>query len=130
MGAGAGNEAVEAPPCSALSLDVVRMPGGRTGRDRVAVEEPFEIRIGGRAVAVAMRKRGAGNQLLPLGGLRPESAADLAAEEDRSACPRATPRRRQPRAARALGELDTTRVAVDSVLLANVNTPDELRRLG
>jgi molybdopterin-guanine dinucleotide biosynthesis protein A len=29
----------------------------------------------------------------------------------------------------ALGEPDTTRVAVDSVLLANVNTPDELRRL-
>jgi molybdenum cofactor guanylyltransferase len=30
----------------------------------------------------------------------------------------------------ALDELDTTRVGVDAALLANVNTPDELRRLG
>jgi molybdopterin-guanine dinucleotide biosynthesis protein A len=30
----------------------------------------------------------------------------------------------------ALDELDTTRVGVDAMLLANVNTPDELRRLG
>ena len=30
----------------------------------------------------------------------------------------------------ALGELETRRVRVDETLLANVNTPDELRRLG
>jgi molybdopterin-guanine dinucleotide biosynthesis protein A len=30
----------------------------------------------------------------------------------------------------ALDELDTTRIEVDATLLANVNTPDELRRLG
>ena len=30
----------------------------------------------------------------------------------------------------ALDELDTTRVGVDAALLANVNTPDELHRLG
>jgi molybdopterin-guanine dinucleotide biosynthesis protein A len=30
----------------------------------------------------------------------------------------------------ALDELDTTRIEVDAALLANVNTPDELRRLG
>jgi FdhD protein len=86
MGAGAGNEAVEAPPYSALFLDVVRMPGGRTERDRVAVEEPLEIRIGARPVAVTMRTPGHDEELA-LGfcvseGLRPESAsapADLVA---------------------------------------------------
>jgi molybdopterin-guanine dinucleotide biosynthesis protein A len=30
----------------------------------------------------------------------------------------------------ALDELDTRRIEVDAALLANVNTPDELRRLG
>jgi molybdopterin-guanine dinucleotide biosynthesis protein A len=30
----------------------------------------------------------------------------------------------------ALAELDTRRIEVDETLLANVNTPDELRRLG
>ena len=30
----------------------------------------------------------------------------------------------------ALGELDTRRIQLDEALLANVNTPDELRRLG
>jgi FdhD protein len=83
---GAEDEAVEAPPYSALTLDVVRMPAGRTERDRVAVEEPLEIRIGGRPVAVTMRTPGHDEELA-LGfclseGLWPESAAppaDLAA---------------------------------------------------
>ena len=38
---------MEAPPYSAAAVDVVRLPGGRSERDHVAVEEPLEIRIGG-----------------------------------------------------------------------------------
>jgi FdhD protein len=77
---------VEAPPYSAAPVDVVRLPDGRTERDRVAVEEPLEIRIGGRPVAVTMRTPGHDEELA-LGfclseGLRPGSARlpdDLAA---------------------------------------------------
>jgi FdhD protein len=83
---GAENEALEAPPYSAAPVEVVRMPGGRSERDQVAVEEPLEIRIGGRAVAVTMRTPGHDEELA-LGfclseGLRPTGAslpADLAA---------------------------------------------------
>ena len=85
-GMGPDNEALEAPPYSASSVEVVRMPGGRPDRDRVAVEEPLEIRIGGRPVAVTMRTPGHDEELA-LGfclseGLQPRSAAppaDLAA---------------------------------------------------
>jgi FdhD protein len=77
---------VEAPPYSAAPVDVVRLPAGRTERDRVAVEEPLEIRIGGRPVAVTMRTPGHDEELA-LGfslseGLRPTAARlpdDLAA---------------------------------------------------
>ena len=77
---------MEAPPYSAAPVDVVRLPDGRTERDRVAVEEPLEIRIGGRPVAVTMRTPGHDEELA-LGfclseGLRPASARlpdDLAA---------------------------------------------------
>jgi FdhD protein len=77
---------VEAPPYSAAAVDVVRLPDGRTERDHVAVEEPLEIRIGGRPVAVTMRTPGHDEELA-LGfclseGLRPASARlpdDLAA---------------------------------------------------
>src|SRR5438045_4467010 len=77
---------MEAPPYSAAAVDVVRLPGGRSERDRVAVEEPLEIRIGGRPVAVTMRTPGHDEELA-LGfclseGLRPRAAAlppDLAA---------------------------------------------------
>jgi FdhD protein len=77
---------VEAPPYSAAAVDVVRLPEGRSERDRVAVEEPLEIRIGGNPVAVTMRTPGHDEELA-LGfciseGLRPTSAhlpADLAA---------------------------------------------------
>src|SRR4051795_13558052 len=76
----------EAPPYSAAAVDVVRLPGGRSERDRVAVEEPLEIRIGGRPVAVTMRTPGHDEELA-LGfciseGLAPGAArppADLAA---------------------------------------------------
>src|SRR3982750_158007 len=59
----AENEAVEAPPYSAPAVDVVRLPEGREERDRVAVEEPLEIRIGGQAVAVTMRTPGHDEEL-------------------------------------------------------------------
>src|SRR5919198_6424985 len=67
-----------APPYSAASVDVLRFPDGRSERDQVAVEEPLEIRIGGRPVAVTMRTPGHDDELA-LGfclseGLRPVSA--------------------------------------------------------
>jgi FdhD protein len=76
---GAENEAVEAPPYSAQAVDVVRLPEGRDERDQVAVEEPLEIRIGGRPVAVTMRTPGHDEELA-LGfclteGLQPTAAA-------------------------------------------------------
>jgi FdhD protein len=61
-----------------MSVDVVRLPAGRTERDAVAVEEPLEIRIGGAPVAVTMRTPGHDEELA-LGfclseGLRPTAA--------------------------------------------------------
>src|SRR5881227_1519967 len=75
-----------APPYSAARVEVTRLPGGRSERDHVAVEEPLEIRIGGRPVAVTMRTPGHDEELA-LGfclseGLRPAAARlpdDLAA---------------------------------------------------
>jgi FdhD protein len=77
---------VEAPPYSAAAVDIVRLPNGRSETDQVAVEEPLEIRIGGRPVAVTMRTPGHDEELA-LGfclseGLRPHAARvpdDLAA---------------------------------------------------
>ena len=77
---------MDAPPYSAAGVDVLRLPAGATERDRVAVEEPLEIRIGGEPVAVTMRTPGHDEELA-LGfclseGLRPASARvpdDLAA---------------------------------------------------
>ena len=77
---------MEAPPYSAAAADVLRLPGGLSERDVVAVEEPLEIRIGGRPVAVTMRTPGHDEELA-LGfclseGLRPRGAqlpGDLAA---------------------------------------------------
>jgi FdhD protein len=54
---------MEAPPYSAAAVDVVRLPGGTQEHDRVAVEEPLEIRIGGRPVAVTMRTPGHDEEL-------------------------------------------------------------------
>jgi FdhD protein len=76
----------QAPPYSAAEVEVVRLPGLRAERDVVAVEEPLEVRIGGRPVAVTMRTPGHDEELA-LGfclseGLRPARAAlpaDLAA---------------------------------------------------
>ncbi|HEX3237928.1 MAG TPA: formate dehydrogenase accessory sulfurtransferase FdhD [Gaiellaceae bacterium] len=77
---------MDAPPYSAAAVDVLRLPAGTTEPDRVAVEEPLEIRIGGRPVAVTMRTPGHDEELA-LGfclseGLRPRDARlpdDLAA---------------------------------------------------
>jgi FdhD protein len=77
---------MEAPPYSAASVEVVRLPDESSARDRVAVEEPLEIRVNGRPVAVTMRTPGHDEELA-LGfcvseGLAPLTAAapdDLAA---------------------------------------------------
>jgi FdhD protein len=77
---------MDPPPYSAAAVDVLRLPAGTTEPDRVAVEEPLEIRIGGQPVAVTMRTPGHDEELA-LGfclseGLRPSGARlpdDLAA---------------------------------------------------
>ena len=64
----------------------MRLPDGRTETDEVAAEEPLEIRVNGRAVAVTMRTPGHDEELA-LGfclseGIQPRSASlppDLAA---------------------------------------------------
>src|SRR6266404_6130453 len=91
---------MEAPPYSAAAVDVVRLPGGRSERDFVAVEEPLEIRIGGNPVAVTMRTPGHDEELA-LGfclseGLRPTAARvpdDLAANTVDVAAPGFDPER-------------------------------------
>src|SRR3954467_8674437 len=73
-------------PYAVARTDGVRLPGGETVRDAVAVEEPLEIRIGGAPVAVTMRTPGHDEELA-LGfalseGLKPKGARlpdDLAA---------------------------------------------------
>jgi FdhD protein len=82
----AEEQELEAPPYTTAQVEVLRLPGGRDETDRVAVEEPLEIRIGGRPVAVTMRTPGHDEELA-LGfclseGLRPTEARlpdDLAA---------------------------------------------------
>jgi FdhD protein len=66
------------PPYSAARTDVLRLPGGRTERDELAVEEPLEIRVGGEAVAVTMRTPGHDEELA-IGFLRSEGIAAVAA---------------------------------------------------
>ena len=59
------------PPYSADSVEVVRLPDGRSERDAVAVEEPLEIRVGGKPIAVTMRTPG-DDEELALGFLHSE----------------------------------------------------------
>ena len=74
------------PPYSAARAEVLRLPGGVTELDDLAVEEPLEIRVSGEAIAVTMRTPGHDEELA-LGfclseGLRPVAARvpdDLAA---------------------------------------------------
>jgi FdhD protein len=65
---------MKAPPYSAASVEVVRLPGGRRERDAVAVEEPLEIRVNGAPVAVTMRTPGHDEELA-LGFLLSEGIA-------------------------------------------------------
>jgi FdhD protein len=77
---------MRAPPYTAASFDIVRLPDGRRERDSIAVEEPLEIRVNGAPVAVTMRTPG-NDEELALGflvseGIHPRHAAapeDLAA---------------------------------------------------
>src|SRR5437763_2295897 len=48
---------------SVASADVVRAPGGVFETDRIAVEEPLEIRVRGVPVAVTMRRQGHDEEL-------------------------------------------------------------------
>src|SRR5919198_3463974 len=59
----AGAAAAAGPPYAAATADILRLPAGRTEADRVAVEEPLEIRIGGRPIAVTMRTPGHDEEL-------------------------------------------------------------------
>jgi len=77
---------MKTPPYAAGRVEVVRLPGGNTEPDEVAVEEPLEIRIGGTPIAVTMRTPGHDEELalgfLLSEGIRPVAAAppdDLAA---------------------------------------------------
>jgi FdhD protein len=77
---------VKAPPYSAASVEVVRLPERQRERDSVAVEEPLEIRVNDTPVAVTMRTPGHDDELaigfLVSEGLEPRGAAapaDLAA---------------------------------------------------
>jgi FdhD protein len=53
----------EPPPYATSAVEVVRLPGAEAERDRVAVEEPLEIRVNGEAVAVTMRTPGHDEEL-------------------------------------------------------------------
>jgi FdhD protein len=66
------------PPYSAARSDVLRLPGGWTERDDLAVEEPLEIRVGGEAIAVTMRTPGHDEELA-IGFLRSEGFQAVAA---------------------------------------------------
>ena len=54
---------MEPPPYATVAVEVVRLPGGAVEQDRVAAEEPLEIRIGGLPVAVTMRTPGHDEEL-------------------------------------------------------------------
>ena len=66
------------PPYAAGSVDVLRLPDARIEADELAVEEPLEIRVGGRPVAVTMRTPGHDEELA-LGFLLSEGIVPTAA---------------------------------------------------
>jgi FdhD protein len=70
---------VEAPPYSAASVRVLRLPAGHAEADAVAVEEPLEIRVNGSPVAVTMRTPGHDEELA-LGFLLSEGITPVRAE--------------------------------------------------
>jgi FdhD protein len=67
------------PPYSAAPVEVLRLPAGAAEPDELAVEEPLEIRVGGRPVAVTMRTPGHDEELalgfLLSEGIQPTAAA-------------------------------------------------------
>ncbi len=54
---------MDAAPSGSKRATVTRLPGGIVEDDRLAVEEPLEIRVNGRAVAVTMRTPGHDEEL-------------------------------------------------------------------
>jgi FdhD protein len=59
----ADKPALEVPPYAATSVETLRLPDGLPRRDTLAVEEPLEIRVGGRPIAVTMRTPGHDEEL-------------------------------------------------------------------
>src|SRR6476469_2125324 len=59
----ADKPALEVPPYAATSVEMLRLPDGLPRRDTLAVEEPLEIRVGGRPIAVTMRTPGHDEEL-------------------------------------------------------------------
>jgi FdhD protein len=68
----------DVPPYAASAVEVVRLPEGETRPDEIAVEEPLEIRVDGRAIAVTMRTPGHDEELA-LGFLRSEGIPAVSA---------------------------------------------------
>ena len=56
------NRPDELPPYTTARVEIVRVPGGEDD-DRVAVEEPLEIRVNGEPIAVTMRTPGHDEEL-------------------------------------------------------------------
>ena len=52
-----------APPYAVAAARVLRLPAEVDANDRLAVEEPLEIRVGGRPIAVTMRTPGSDEEL-------------------------------------------------------------------
>jgi FdhD protein len=77
---GYGNPTVrmEPPPYTTAGVGVLRLPAGVEEHDRVAVEEPLEIRVAGEPVAVTMRTPGRDEELA-LGFLRSEGIPAVSA---------------------------------------------------
>jgi FdhD protein len=59
----AEDRALEVPPYAAATAETLRLPGGERVPDRLAVEEPLEIRVNGKPVAVTMRTPGHDEEL-------------------------------------------------------------------
>ncbi len=55
--------ALEVPPYAAASVETLRLPESSSRQDTLAVEEPLEIRVGGRPIAVTMRTPGHDEEL-------------------------------------------------------------------
>jgi FdhD protein len=67
------------PPQSAARVEVLRLPAGESEPDELAVEEPLEIRVNGRPIAVTMRTPGYDEELA-IGFLLSEGVAVVDAQ--------------------------------------------------